>query len=59
MIMDFLGVDYRMDEIKESSITQPPNEEVVVVKTLFQYFDILEISPKHVQYPSNNLTINI
>jgi len=54
-MMDFLGVDYSMDEIKESTSAQPPNEEVVVVKALFQYFDILEISPKRVQYPSNNL----
>jgi len=58
MIMDFLGVDYSMDEIKESTSAQPPNEEVVVVKYLFQYFDIIEISPKCVQYPSNNLTLN-
>lgn len=32
MIMDFLGVEYRMDEIKDSTITQPPNEEVFVLR---------------------------
>jgi len=36
MIMDFLGVDYSIDEIEKATSTQPPNQNVVVGKTLFQ-----------------------
>jgi len=51
MMIDLLGDNYTMDEIREANSEKPSCEEVHMVKLLVQQLDIHETTHEHVHSP--------
>jgi hypothetical protein len=51
MMMDLLGANYTMDEIREETSAQPSSEEVPMVQPLVQQLYIPKTTHEHVHSP--------